>query len=338
MVKRSPDIQIKKPPILFKNTQEVIKSIKSKLDGDFLSYWISSNGELMDEDVMTFYKLVNKKEVKDKLYLYIKSDGGSGIGALRIINLLRTYYKDIIALISGDCASAATMLALGANLIKMGPLAYLSAIDTSITHDMSPIDDKFNDKVSVSQNELDRVLKLWEQRKGKKDYNPYGSLYDYIHPLVFGSVDRASSLSIKLTKDILSYHMADIAKADKISNHLNSAYPSHSYPITLKEAVQIGLNAENLDPKMNELLLQLNDLYSEMAQRANTDFDEQNYHDNEILKIIEMEGEQIFYQQEKDWHYRKDERRYIPLNDESSWRTAQFNDQGEMVISKYHLR
>lgn len=338
MVKRNPEIILKKPPILFVQTQEVISQIKKGLDGDFLSYWISSNGELMDEDAMTFYKLINNREVNSKLYLYIKSDGGSGIGALRIINLLRTYYKDIVALIAGDCASAATMLALGANVIQMGPLAYLSAIDTSITHDMSPIDDKFNDKVSVSQNELDRVLKLWEQKKGKKDYNPYGTLYEFIHPLVFGSVDRASSLSIKLTKDILSYHMDDVQKADKISNHLNSAYPSHSYPITLKEAISIGLNAELLDPELNNKLLQLNDLYSEMAQRANTDFDEQNYHDHEISKIIEMSGEQIFYQQEKDWHYRKEERRYIPLNDESSWRTATFDQDGQVVISKYHVR
>ena len=106
----------------------------------------------------------------------------------------------------------------------------------------------------------------------------------------------------------------------------------------MKEAISIGLNAKLLEPALNDKLLQLNDLYSEMAQRANTDFDERNYHDHEISKIIEMSGEQIFYQQEKDWHYRKEERRYIPLNDESSWRTAQFDENGAVVISKYHLR
>jgi CRISPR/Cas system CMR-associated protein Cmr1 (group 7 of RAMP superfamily) len=66
------------------------------------------------------------------------------------------------------------------------------------------LDDKYNDLVSVSQNELDRVLRLWEERKQPSDQNPYNQLYKYIHPLVFGSVDRASSLSIKLTTEILS--------------------------------------------------------------------------------------------------------------------------------------
>jgi hypothetical protein len=69
----------------------------------------------------------------------------------------------------------------------------------------------------------------------------------------------------------------------------------------------------------HDILIQLNSLYSKMAQKALTDHDENNYHDNEIRNIIEADGVQIYYQVDKDWHYRNDERRYIPLNDNSSW-------------------
>jgi len=228
------------------------------------------------------------------------------------------------------------MLVLGADTIKMGPLAYLSAIDTSITHELSPIDEKFNDKVSVSQVEMDRVLKMWESKKGNADKNPYYSLYDYIHPLVFGSVDRASSLSIKLTTEILSYHFDDEKLATEISSHLNSAYPSHSYPITIREAKKIGLKVEKLDDSINNLLLQLNDLYSEMAQNAQTDYDQQNYHDHNIIKVIETIDDQIFYQREKDWHYLYDERRYIPMNDESSWRRV-VEEEDKLVVKRFYI-
>jgi hypothetical protein len=59
---------------------------------------------------------------------------------------------------------------------------------------------------------------------------------------------------------------------------------------------------------VNRALLELNSVYSEMGQRAMTDFDERNAHDNSILTIIEGSGRQVFYQQEKDWHYRTEER------------------------------
>jgi hypothetical protein len=208
------------------------------------------------------------------------------------------------------------MMALGADEIHMGPLAFLSAVDTSLTHDLSPID-KDNSLVSVSQDELTRVVKMW--RNEKSEENPYPTLYSYVHPLVIGALDRASSLSMKLCTDILSYHMSDKKKATAISKCLNSDYPSHSYPILLKEAANIGLNAKPLDKELNDQFFELNQLYSKMAQKALTDFDENNYHDNEIRNIIEAEGVQIHYQVDKDWHYRSDERRYIPLNDNSAW-------------------
>ncbi|NUO03021.1 MAG: hypothetical protein HUU01_20625 [Saprospiraceae bacterium] len=326
MTAKKGKIEIKKPPMLFEKTQALIADIQNELDGDLLVYWISDDGSLVEDDVVNFYQLITARVCKRKLYLFIKSYGGYGNGALRIIHLLRSYYEEIVALVPLDCASAATMLALGADLIKMGPLAYLSAIDTSITHELSPIDQKLNNKVSVSQNELDRVLKLWDMKQGKGNENPYGELYKYIHPLVFGAVDRASLLSIRLTTEILSYHMKDEEKARKISNHLNADYPSHSYPITLREARRIGLNVEALDEALNSKLLQLNNYYSEMAQHAHTDYDEANYHDNEILKVMEMVGEQRFYQKDKDWHYLADERRYIPMNDASSWRKLELQD------------
>lgn len=308
--------KIIKPPILFPKTQTLIKKIQSSKKIKLLSYWNSIRGSICQNDVNAVYEIIKDWPIQDKIYLFIKSDGGDGKASLRIINLLRKHTKKLIVMIPGECSSAATMLALGADEIHMGPLAFLSAVDTSLTHDLSPID-KNNDLVSVSQDELTRVVKLWDE--SKKDENPYPSLYPYIHPLVFGAVDRASSLSIKLCSDILSYHTNDKQRAAEISMVLNSNYPSHNYPILLKEAKEIGLNVKQLDKSINDSLFELNNLYSKMAQKALTDYDENNYHDNEIRNIIEAEGIQIYYQVDKDWHYRNDERRYVSLNDNSSW-------------------
>ena len=211
------------------------------------------------------------------------------------------------------------MMALGANKILMGPLGYLTSVDTSLRHELSPVTNT-NDQANVSMDELSRVVKLWKNNERPNDENPYKELYKYIHPLVFGAVDRASSLSLKICREILRYHFEDEQKIAFISDKLNSCYPSHDYPILFREANELGLQVEKMDTRLSEMLQILNELYAEMGQRTFTDFDENNYHDNNIANIIEISGCQIYYQIDKDWFYREEEKRWIVLNDESSWR------------------
>jgi hypothetical protein len=219
----------------------------------------------------------------------------------------------------------------------MGPLSFLTAVDTSLEHDLSPLDHT-NNLVPVSHDEVDRVIRLWkETATPKADMNPYQEVYKYIHPLVIGSLDRASSLSLMLCREILGYHMNDRRKADRISRQLNYDYPAHQYPITAREARRLGLNVVDLDPQLDTMLQELNLLYSEMGQRAITDYDEENHHDNEITNILEGPGLQVFYQVEKDWHYRKEERRWVPMNDVSSWYKCR-RERGRVMKTKFHIR
>lgn len=334
--KRRPNVKVAKPPILFKQTQLLVNRIEKSLGKTFITYWNSHNGSVCQDDVVGFYEILRAIGPKEEMVLFIKSDGGEGMASLRMVHLLRQYAKKLTVLAPLNCVSAATMLALGADEIHMGPLAYLSAVDTSLTHELSPID-KDNQRVSVSQNELQRILTQWQKMTTEEDSNPYKTVFKHVHPLVIGAVDRASLLSIWLCREILSYHMSDKEKAERISHTLNSDYPAHTYPITIREAERIGLNVKPLNTDVNDLLLSLNELYSEMGQRAHTDFDEGNYHDNEILNIIEGSKVQVHYQIDKDWHYRTEERRWISLNDKSSWHKNEMV-KGKMVQSTFHIR
>jgi len=328
--------EVKNPPILFEKTQKVIAQIEDKLGERLITYWNSPNGSICGNDVVGLYGVLRSIGKTKRLSFFIKSDGGSGQVSLRMVNLVRQFTSGLTALVPLECESAATMLALGADKILMGPLAHLSAVDTSLTHDLSPID-RDNDRVSVSQDELHRVVRLWQRQSRNKPSNPYEALFSHVHPLVIGAVDRASALSTKLCIEILSYHMKDLRKASKISDILNSSYPSHSYPITLREARRLGLNVEPLAEEINSLLFELNEIYSEMGQNASTDFDERNSHDNSILNIIEGSGIQIIFQNDKDWHYRSEERRWVTLNNKSTWRKVEM-ENGKVSISTFHVR
>jgi len=337
MAKARRRTRVKTPPILIAKTQALLKKIQPKVDGVLLTYWTSTSGSVCDNDVMAMQELLQDLGPQRHLTLVVKSDGGSGMAALRMVHLLRQYTRRLTLLAPLNCASAATMLALGADRIGMGPLSYLTAVDTSLEHDLSPVDHT-NNLVAVSNDEVERVIRLWKESSGRNTtVNPYQELYKYLQPLVIGALDRASSLSLMLCREILGYHMKDKTKADRISRQLNSSYPAHQYPITSREARRLGLDVFDLDPELDQLLQDLNLVYSEMGQRAITDFDELNHHDNEITNILEGSGLQVFYQVEKDWHYRKEERRWVPMNDVSAWYLARLK-AGRVLKSKFHIR
>ncbi len=315
-------VEIRRPPVLFARTQPIVERLEAALGGPFVSYWVSSKASMSHDDVGALDHVLRGARAAGELgrvFLFIKSDGGAGTAALRMANILRHWAEALTALVPLDAASAATMLALAADEIHIGPLGYLSAVDTSIRHALSPLN-HVNDRVSVSHDELVRVVRLWREHARDGGGNPWGALFDHVHPLAIGAVDRASSLSIKLCTEILSYHFDDHDRAAEIARALNADYPAHGYPITLREAQRIGLPAKALDPEVDELLIQLGQVYAEMGQRADTDFDPRNYHSNEIRKIIETRGLQLYYQVDTDWHYIETERRWTSMNDRSSWR------------------
>ncbi|PID76432.1 MAG: hypothetical protein CSB24_06660 [Deltaproteobacteria bacterium] len=330
-------IEIKEPPVLFKKTQEVITKIEHILGSPLITYWSTDRGSVCGDDVVAFYELLESIGKQDTLYFFIKSSGGNGEASLRIINLLRQYCEKLVALIPLECASAATMMAIGSNRIIMGPMAYLTSVDTSLTHELSPIDQRDNRKVGVSLDELNRVIRLWNKEKNNSASNPYTELYQYIHPLVIGAVDRADSLSVMICEELLSYHMKDEKIIKEISNILNSKYPSHSYPILKREAERIGLNVAEMKSDVHSLLLELNELYSEMGQEATTDYSENKSHSNEILNILEVAGMQVYYQTNKEWFYRVEERRWVTMNDNSNWRKIT-RDGSDIVQSILHIK
>ena len=328
--------EVNAPPILYPRTQALIGEIQRTLGMALIVCWNSRSGSICQSDVNALYEILKTRARQRQMALFIKSEGGEVQAALRIVNLLRQYTDRLLALVPLECASAATMVAIGADDIRMGPLAHLTAVDTSLTHPLSPLDPE-NAPVAVSQNELARIVRLWREAADGDKANPYQALFQYVHPLVIGAINRSESLSIKICEEILAYHLNDPETIRQISSQLNAGYPSHDYPITLGEARRIGLPAEALDPAINERLLELNKLYAEMGQQARTDYNENHYHTNEILNIVEGEGVQVFFQEDAEWHYLPEERRWRSTNDNSGWQIITRTGAGEQESRRLHI-
>ncbi|OYV41299.1 MAG: hypothetical protein B7Z80_02125, partial [Rhodospirillales bacterium 20-64-7] len=108
-----------KPPILFSQSQRLINEIEAMIDAPLITYWNSASGSICDNDVLGLYGVLRDLKPAKRLSLFVKSDGGSGQASLRMINLLRQYAEQLTVLVPLECASAGTMLALGADRIQM---------------------------------------------------------------------------------------------------------------------------------------------------------------------------------------------------------------------------
>jgi len=329
----------KQPPLRFADTQRLLGKMEASLGFPVITYWGSSNSNICDNDVVVLNELFKRRGRCERIGFVIKSGGGVIVSALKIVHLLRQYVDDIVALLPLDCASAATIVALGANRIVMCPTSYLTPIDSSLTHQLSPVDQINNSRVSVSSDELRRIVELWRKLERDQHPNAYQEVFRYIHPLVIGAIDRSMSLSMKICDEVLSYHTNDKALVAKVSQSLNFDYPSHSYPITSHEAKRMGLNVDTATPELERQLSQLNLLYSDMAQNTLTDIDPNNYYDNNILTIVETRNCQIFWQNERLQNYIAAERRWQTLHNRSSWRMLEKRvGRAEPIRSELHIR
>ena len=237
------------------------------------------------------------------------------MASLRLVHLLRRYARRLTVIAPLNCASAATMLALGADTIEMGPLSYLTAVDTSLEHDLSPA--RPHEPPGGGEQRRggprDPALEGHARPRRGDGVNPYQELYKYLHPLVIGALDRASSLSLMLCREILGYHMKDAAEGRAHRRRLNSSYPAHQYPITSREARRLGLDVQDIDPGPRPAAAGAEPRSTRRwASAPSPTTTRRTTTTTRSRTSSRARALQVFYQVEKDWHYRKEERRWVP--------------------------
>ena len=332
--------RIKTPPLLFEKTQTVLAQIQKRVRGTFLTYWTSTSGSVCDNDVMALHELLQDLGPQRQVTLFVKSDGGSGHGRA-------AHGPPAAPLRAAADRARAAQLRVGGHHARprrrpdraWGPLSYLTAVDTSLEHDLSPVDHT-NNLVAVSNDEVDRVIRLWKETRGRATTarQPLpGALQVPPSPGHRRPRPREQPVPDALPRDPGLPHEGQGARRSASAAGSTRPIPRTS---TRSRAARRGGSASTSTtstPSSTELLQELNLLYSEMGQRAITDFDEENHHDNEITNILEGGGLQVFYQVEKDWHYRKEERRWVPMNDVSAWYRCH-PKAGRVVKEKFHIR
>jgi hypothetical protein len=229
------------------------------------------------------------------------------------------------------------MLSLAGDSIIMTPLAYLTAVDTSVTHPLNPKDTK-NNPVSVELEQVKRSLAALTSDSGNSSdkTDAYKTLFTYIHPVAFGSMERMSSLSERLCRDILGLRnsQGDQEGLDSLIHKLNSEYPSHGYPITRKVARGLGLPVVDSDGDLNRLLWKFININRYVTEPVRTDVSEVFIHTEKYVNIIESIGRRYSVRNYYDRRLDAMIKNWTTTRDEYKWEAASeaVNDKGEKTL------
>jgi hypothetical protein len=217
--------------------------------------------DVIEEFIDQIEKIGEDKEID----LYIESNGGDPLTSWRIISLLRTKFEKITVLVPHSAFSAATLLALGADEIIMGPYASLGPIDPQIT-----IKKKDGSTQEFGYEDIASFLDFVKEEAGLTEQQYIQAAFDklcsVVDPTVLGFAKRSSSLSVSMGEKMLQMHMTDSEEkiqAGAIATKLNKSFFNHGHALSRKEAKDIGLNIVEADEDLEGLIWKIHKDFEE---------------------------------------------------------------------------
>jgi len=109
--------------------KDVLLMLYSKSEEGYFYYSITQ------EDERTIYDLLRSRNPKkSSLLIFLDCSGGNVYAAVKIMDALRTKYKEIIVAVAEEAKSSATLMCLGADKIIMSPVSELGPLDKPMWH------------------------------------------------------------------------------------------------------------------------------------------------------------------------------------------------------------
>lgn len=198
-----------------------------------------------------FYELLNQIGRVKEIDVLLYSTGGLTMAAWGLANLIREYCSRFSVLIPFKAHSTATLLALGADEIVMGPMAQLSPVDPTITSPFNPMAPNPAQLgqvqlLPISVEDVVSYLNLAREeadlKTGPGMIEVFKKLSDTVQPMALGSVYRAKEQIKLLAGKLLAFHMDSGSKKKEIEDIvkvMTKELYSHDYIIGRREAKKV---------------------------------------------------------------------------------------------------
>jgi len=226
------------------------------------------NAQISGDVTPWFYRQLKDIGHTKRIDLFVYSSGGDTITPWRLVCLIREFCDELGVIIPYKSHSAATLLALGADEILMGPLGELSPIDPLISTPFNPSPSN-QPNMSPPPISVEDVIGYINLAKGKERFHlskqdnllkVFEKLSDKVHPLALGATHRSHTLIRLLAENLLKQCRKEKYKPEEIEKIIKTLAEKlyyHNYLISRNEAFTLGLKIKHPDKKMEDLIWDL---------------------------------------------------------------------------------
>ncbi|HEC87227.1 MAG TPA: hypothetical protein ENI49_05105 [Thermoplasmatales archaeon] len=231
-----------------------------------------------------FGELINNfQDIDGKLDVIVDSLGGDIDAAYNLACLFQKYgQKELTFIVPRWAKSAATLIVCAGEEILMTAVAELGPLDPQITQ-INPLEERFE---QFSPLHIQTTLELIreEYEKGNKDLAE-GLLKRLQFPLTLGSFIKAHEIAEQYLVRLLKERMRKTdklgASPEEIAKRLTREYADHGFCINIGEAKKIGLNVQEIEGELLDLVWSL---YELLKRRDDL---EREKREADIMKVIE---------------------------------------------------
>lgn len=254
---------------MYKDRIDLYRKIEEDRESKLLVYITGDRQNLetkIASDVLKFFlehlDLIGSVQ---KISLYLYTRGGDTLASWSVANLIRQFCDNFEVIISSKAHSGGTLICLGANNIIMTKQATLGPIDPSVNTPLNPAIPGAppTARVPVSVEAINGYIELANSigiKSGTDLTTIMSTLSSHVHPLVLGQVYRTRSQIRMLGKRLLSKHMNNDEKVEKILAFLCSESGSHDYTIFRQEARDdLGLKVEHPSEELYDVIKKIQD-------------------------------------------------------------------------------
>ena len=227
----------------------LIKEIEAARGSQVFTYLTSLRGgvpaQIAEDQVRVFFDhlLLLPARPVEKLDLFLVSNGGNGVVPWRLVSLFREFATSFNVLIPYRAYSAATLIALGADQIVMGPFGEIGPIDPTVSNEFNPKEEGTGRQLGISVEDVKAYINFIKNTVGitheDELIKAIEILATKVHPLALGNVERFVLQNRMMAKKILKTHMGhedDDHVITEVVENLASKLYFHGHPINRREA------------------------------------------------------------------------------------------------------